>query len=80
MQGLYNMEGFYRQKVGGQEVKREDYSSQGHLPLGKIRGLIGQMTSLVLTRKFQIDWSKIPFLGGAGTVVTLSIKSSLVPL
>lgn len=55
MQGLYNMEGFYRQKAGGQEVNREDCSSQGHLPLGKIRGLIGQMTSLVLTRESQMD-------------------------
>lgn len=34
-----------------------------------------QITSLVLNRKFQTDWFKIPFLGEAETACGLVIKS-----
>ena len=57
------MEGFYRQEgEWDKEIisRRKDHFSQGHLPLGaRGRGLIRQMTSLVLNQKFQIDWFKI---------------------
>lgn len=42
--------------------------------LGEGRGLIRQVPSLVLTREFQIDWSKIPFLGEMETVIRLGLN------
>lgn len=51
---LYKIEGFYEQKKGEtKKVKKIDDFRQGHLPLGE--SLTRLITSLVLTRKFQID-------------------------
>lgn len=64
---MYKIEDFYRQKEGktkeGETNKKIDYFRQGHLPLGE--SLTRMVTSLVLTRKFQIDLLKVTFLGKA---------------
>lgn len=63
------MEGFYRQKGVGGTRKLIDYFKQDRLPLGEGRRPYPQMTSLVLTRKFQTRWFKILLLREAKTTV-----------
>lgn len=54
------------------------YFREGHLPLGKLGGLIRHVTLLILIRKFQTDMFNITFLGEAETVIRLAIKFGLV--
>ena len=42
---------------------------------GGWKGFLEQITSLVLTRLFQIDWLKVTFLAEGETAVRLGIKS-----
>ena len=46
-----------------------------HLCLWDIKGSIRQITSLLLTREFQIDEFEIMFLGEVEIVIRLAIKS-----
>lgn len=71
------MEGSYRQKEWDKQVKRVDYFRQSHPPLGEegVGGVIRQIISLGLTRKFQTNCFKIPLLGEALTAIKLGIKS-----
>ena len=74
------MEGFYRHKDGGtRKLKESIISGKLTLPTRQEAGwdriLIKQITSLVLTRKFQFDWFKILLLGEAETAIRLGIKS-----
>lgn len=69
------MGGLNRQKGWDKEFERVDYFRQSSDPLGKAGTLIRQITSLELTRKFQTDSFKLPFLGEAETTVGLGIKS-----
>ena len=63
------------QKEGGiNKLKRICYVRQGTFPLGRSVGLIRQITSLVLSRKFLTDWFKILLLGEAATEIRLVIK------
>lgn len=38
-------------------------------------GCLGQMTSLALTRKFQINGLRVPFLGEADSAIRLGLPS-----
>ena len=63
-------------KEGGTRKCRDDYLMQVYLLLERKAGvLLIQITSLVLTRKFQTDWIKIPPLGEAGTANRVGMKS-----
>lgn len=54
-------------------IKKKNCFRLGHLfSEGRAGSLIMQITSLVLNRKFQTDWFKIPFLGEAETAVWVS--------
>lgn len=44
-------------------VKKESWLFQGYFPSGGGQMSTKQMTQIVLTRQFLIDWFKIPFLG-----------------
>ena len=69
------MEGFSRQKEGIPRKFKVGYFGECYLAFGEGRGSYEQMTSPVLTRKFQTDWLKIPLLGEAETVIRLGIKA-----
>lgn len=73
------MDGFGRLEGGwDKEVKRVYYSWQCHFFFffqGKTGDFIRQLTSLVLTNKFQNDWFKILHLGDTETTIRLGIKS-----
>lgn len=71
------MEGYSRQK-GAEKRKfltKSVLFQQGHPLLGEGLGSIRQMTSLVPTRLFQMDWLKVVFLEEAETAIRLDIKS-----
>lgn len=62
---LYKTKDFYRQKwVGTRKllVKERNCFRQGSLPLGEGQDSFMLLTSLMLIRKFQIDWVKVTFL------------------
>ena len=62
LRGSYKMEGFYRQRGTGKRVITTSF-------FGGWKGSIEGITTLLLTRKFQIDWFKITFLGEAETAI-----------
>lgn len=69
------MGGLHRQKGWNKEVKRADYFRRGIFPLGDGRGFIRQISSLEVTRKFQMIGLSFHCLGEAETTIRLSIKS-----
>lgn len=65
------MKSFYKQK----EVAGELLQKKGLLLEQRaLQDFVMQITSLVLTRKFQTDWFKIPLPGEAETAISLIIK------
>ena len=64
----------YEQNEGGTKKFSVGYSGKDTFPLGKAGGLIWQVTLLVLVKKFQVDWFKIPLPGEAETAIRLGFK------
>ena len=69
------MEGFYWQKES--ETRKEQITS---LFFVEWNASVRWIVFLLLTRKFQIDWFKITFLGEIDTAVRLGIKSWLADM
>lgn len=73
------MKDFYIQKGAGQG----SYTSKKWIGCGKViflqetAGPVRQLTSLVLTREFQVGQFKIPFLGEAKTGIKVGINSQV---
>lgn len=64
------MESFIdRKRVESRKLKEWIISGKDIFPKRKAEGLIWQITSLALTRKFQTFWFKIPLLGKSETAV-----------
>lgn len=63
------MEGLYRQKEAGKLLTKSGVFQQSYLPLEEGWESLEQITSLVLTRSFQINQLKVTALGEAETAI-----------